>query len=402
MRNHNLNLSPALAGAIIAMIVAQTLPAAPAETPVAPTAAASPGAIPGAPAAQPQDLAEGYRLSPRAFRAAIEAVKPSLVTIESFGGMNPIRGGRQVGGVARPGEGPTTGLIVSPDGYIITSTYNFVRKPPIITVVFADHTERVAKQLGQDETRKLCLLKVDGVKDLPVPRFVAAKDLHIGQWALSVGVGYGSEDPAVSAGIVSATGRIFGKAVQTDANTSPANYGGPLLDVEGHVIGICVPLSPQGQGADAGVEWYDSGIGFAVPLFGSEEWLEQLKAGKTILPGKMGVQVAAVDPTGVKEGVAIQSIMDKSAAKAAGLQKGDVILAVNGDKVQDLMALRTIMGRYVAGDQVTLKIRRGSEELEVKATLDSGAEEIAPPAPIQITPPKPRDVPKTQPAPKAG
>jgi serine protease Do len=215
-------------------------------------------------------------------------------------------------------------------------------------------------------------------------------------------VGYGSEDPAVSAGIVSATGRISGKAVQTDANTSPANYGGPLLDVEGRVIGICVPLSPQGQGADAGVEWYDSGIGFAVPLFGSEEWLEQLKAGKTIQPGKLGVQVAAVDPSGAKEGVVIQTIMDKSAAKAAGLQKGDVILAVNGDKVQDLMALRSIMGRYVAGDQVTLKVRRGSEDLEVKATLDTGAEAIAPPAPIQIVPPKPRDVPGTQPAPKAG
>jgi len=67
-------------------------------------------------------------------------------------------------------------------------------------------------------------------------------------------------------GILSATNRIWGKAVQTDAKISPGNYGGPLIDIRGNVIGILVPLSPQGQGEVAGAEWYDSGIGFAVPL----------------------------------------------------------------------------------------------------------------------------------------
>ena len=218
------------------------------------------------------DLHAGYLLAPKAFRAAAETVMPSVVTIETYGvaaptgrsGGPPSRG-RQVAGISKPGEGPTTGLIISPDGFIVTSTYNFIRHQALITVVLQDGSQYLAKLLGRDDTRKLCLLKINAPTPLPVPRFVAGRDLHVGQWAISIGVGYGSEDPAISAGIVSATSRISDKAVQTDANTSPANYGGPLIDIQGRVIGICVPMSPAGQSAEAGVELYDSGIGLRCP-----------------------------------------------------------------------------------------------------------------------------------------
>ncbi|MCI0356859.1 MAG: S1C family serine protease, partial [Planctomycetaceae bacterium] len=208
-------------------------------------------------------LTRGTLLAPKAFRAAAAKVQPSLVRIEGFGG---IAAGVDGGGYQAPGEGPTTGLVLSSDGYVVTSTFNFLRKPPIITVVTPDGRRHVAKLLGRDETRKLCILKVDGVNGWPVPELASRDKLKVGQWVVATGIGFGAAQPALSAGIISATSRISGRAVQTDVNLSPANYGGPLIDLEGRVVGICAPLSPHGAGEAAGAEWYDSGIGFAVPL----------------------------------------------------------------------------------------------------------------------------------------
>ena len=150
-------------------------------------------------------LSKANLLAPKAFRDAARKVHPSLVTIESFGG---VRSGAS--GIGLPGDGPTTGLVVSSDGYIITSTFNFLKRPPVIIVVTSDGTRHVAKLLGRDETRKLCLLKIDGVTSLSVPEFVPRSELKVGQWAVAVGVGYGDANPALSAGIISATSRVSG------------------------------------------------------------------------------------------------------------------------------------------------------------------------------------------------
>src|SRR5437764_12723956 len=96
--------------------------------------------------------ASGTLLAPKAFRAAAAKVQPSLVRIVGFGGIAATGNG----GYQAPGEGPTTGLIISSDGYIITSTFNFLRKPPVITVVMPDGQRHIAKLLGRDETRKIC------------------------------------------------------------------------------------------------------------------------------------------------------------------------------------------------------------------------------------------------------
>jgi serine protease Do len=279
-------------------------------------------------------------------------------------------------------------LIISPDGYIITSTYNFLRRPAVITVLLNDGTQHVATLLGRDETRKLCLLKIDDVQNLPVPRTVPASNLRIGQWAITVGVGYGGDEAALSAGIVSALGRVSGKAVQTDANISPANYGGPLVDLDGRVIGICVPLSPMSEETAAGVEWYDSGIGFGVPLDGLDRILHEMKEGKTIQPGKLGVTVQP-DPSG-KDAI-ITTVADSSPAAKAGLQPKDVITAVNGQPVVDVRKLRSILGRYVAGEKIKVAVKRGEQTREVEATLVPGVDIPAPrPAPPVDFKPDPR------------
>jgi serine protease Do len=326
-------------------------------------------------------IERGYAHAPAAFGKAVDRVKPSLVTIETFGGLTGRaalqsnkrdRSGRQrrIGGIARPGEGPTTGLIISPDGYIITSTFNFIRKQQIITVILSDGSQHVARLLGRDDLRKLCVLKIDNVSDLPTANYAPVARLQPGQWAISMGVGYGGDEPAVSVGIISALNRISGRAVQTDANISPANYGGPLLDIAGRVIGICVPLSPRRTETAAGVEWYDSGIGFAVPLADAEALIDAMKAGKTVQRGLLGIRLAGQTPDG--GGVMVDGVALDSGAAEAGVLVGDVITAADGQAVADINALRLALGRRVAGDSVELTIRRAGQTITLTVTLRPG------------------------------
>lgn len=334
----------------------------------------------------------GYFLAPKIFRAASERVLPSVVSIETYGGVqltggptpkSPPKSDRPgqrkppqgMQGIARPGEGPTTGMIISEQGHIITSTFNFIRKPAIITVVLRDGSQHVAKLLGQDETRKICLLKIEPPKDvkLIVPAFVSPSEMKVGMWSISLGVGYGDADPALSAGIISARNRMGGKAIQTDANISPANYGGPLIDIEGRVIGICVPLSPQAGGASSGVEWYDSGIGFAIPMQGIERIIEQMKEGKRIEPGRMGVMPAPQPPKDGK-GVTSQQVMKDSAAEKAGMKTGDIITHIEGIEIADAAQLRSVLAKYIAGDKIKVKIKRGEEVMDIDITLEGAGE----------------------------
>lgn len=327
------------------------------------------------------DEAAGVRgalLAPKVFRSAARRVAPAVVRIEGFGGLAV---GVSAAGIDAPGEGPTTGLILSSDGLIATSTFNFLRKPPVITVVLASGERKVARMLGRDETRKICLLKVDGVTGLPVPEFAPREALRVGQWVVALGVGFGGREQALSAGILSALHRIGDKAVQTDANLSPANYGGPLIDLDGRVVGLCVPLSPQAQAAGGGSEWYDSGIGFAVPLAGAERWLERLKQGETLQPPFLGVQAKPYgDPPSGAE--AAELVAGGPAAKA-GLKKGDRLISLGGAEVVDVTQLVSLIQRHVAGDKVEVVVRRG--EKEEKVTVELG---VAPP-PQKPQPPQP-------------
>jgi len=336
---------------------------------------------PADPAAEKKTLLRGTLLSPKAFRAAAKKIQPSMVTIEGFGGLAP--GSGQTKGIHAPGEGPTTGVVISSDGYIVTSTFNFIRKPPIIAVRLPSGERKIARLLGRDETRRICLLKVDGVSGLAVPEMAPREDLAVGQWAVALGIGYGDAEPALTAGIISATSRIGTKAVQTDANLSPANYGGPLIDLDGRVIGICVPLSPAGQQEGAGSEWYDSGIGFAVPLSGLDKVIAAMKEGKTLQKAFLGVQS---QPTGTPpSGASIVSVVPDSPAAKAGLAKDDTLLAIDGTEIMDVTHLSSVIARYVAGDKVELTYQRGEEKKTITVEL---AVAPPPPPPMKQMPPK--------------
>ena len=319
--------------------------------------------------AVPLSQLESLQLTSQAFRAATKRAVPSLVSIESFGGSS-VKAGR-IGGIRKQGEGNTTGVVISPDGYILTSTFNFIREASVVIVKTHQGDERVAQILGRDDTRKICLLKIDDVAGLVVPEMQPVQDVKVGQWAISLGVGYGDQTPAISMGIISAKNRVGGRAIQTDANISPANYGGPLVDIQGRLIGICVPMNPQSQAVAAGVEWYDSGIGFAVPVDDFAKIIERLKDGQRILPAFVGIETGPVDGPGMR----VNGVVKGSAADQAGLVKGDVLLTIDGEPIDDMLRLRQILNRFEAGQTITVSIKRtvakpddgGSEKSEDEA-----------------------------------
>ncbi|HMO15352.1 MAG TPA: trypsin-like peptidase domain-containing protein [Pirellulaceae bacterium] len=298
-------------------------------------------------------LVKGLLATPKVVRRAVERVEPSIVTIESFGGVSTKAG--QIGGIRRQGEGNTTGLIISPDGYVITSLFNFVQQPQRITVKTSDGVRYIAELRGRDASRNICILKIVGVDNLPVPDFLHEADVRVGQFAISAGVGFGDANVAISTGIISAKNRVGGRAIQTDANISPANYGGPLLDIEGRVIGICVPLSPGNETATAGVEWYDSGIGFAISVADNQELIARLKRGESFEPGFVGIVCAYQDDV---VGASITQVVENSPASKAGLQVGDILTQIHEFPITDQLSLTRTLARYSLGDTIILTIRR--------------------------------------------
>jgi len=311
----------------------------------------------------------GLRNAPEAFRAAAERAEPHLVTIETVGGIslgNVTGEQRDRRGLTNPGEGPTTGVILTAEGHIVTSTFNFLRKQRVVTVTLPDGSRHVAEPLGRDEMRKLVLLKIDVDRALEPATFIDPDQLRVGQWAITVGLGYGGEEAAISHGIISALDRAHGRAVQTDANISPANYGGPLLDIEGRFIGINTPLNPRAEGTAAGSAWYDSGIGFAIPLHDLDHLIDRMKEGETLTRGLVGFQPASEPlPEG---GVRVQRVIDNTPA-AGVLEAGDVIRAINEHPTDRLHAMQVALARYAAGDAVVIHFQRDGESAQARVVL---------------------------------
>lgn len=345
-------------------------------------------------------LSAGILLAPKAFRAATKKVLPCLVTIESFGGVGSVQG--KIGGIRRQGEGSTTGIIVSEDGYVITSSFNFIQKPRVITLKTFDGTAYLAKPIANDNTRKLTLLKIQNESksgeakplNLNVAQFVADDQIRVGQWSVTIGIGFGDANPAISIGIISAKNRGFGRAVQTDANVSPANYGGPMVDIQGRIIGVCVPLNPKSSSLASGVEWYDSGIGFAIPLH-DQSIIEKLKKGKDINRAFIGIQPKPTKLDG--SGVKVVSVVASSPAAKAGLKKDDEIVKLGEYVVQDANQFGTLVGRFDSDSKTTITyVRKGKStttEIAFSAppkTAPKSAPKTAPKnaGPSKIAPPK--------------
>ncbi|MCH7872205.1 MAG: trypsin-like peptidase domain-containing protein [Planctomycetes bacterium] len=322
-----------------------------------------------------------YRAQQDVFRAAINTINPSIVRIQTIGGALPVRrsqDGKRAGVLFRQADGPTTGVIWSADGYIITSSFNFLRDPRVITVTLHDGRTLLARLIARDRPARLALLKVEADHPLPVPRIAESDKLRPGQWALAAGHGFGSRNPAMSVGIISALNRKGGLAVQTDAKVSPANYGGPLFDIEGALIGVCVPMG-QGEDETAGIEWYDSGISFAVHTNRIRAQFERLKRGEDVQRGLMGVILDNSDSD--PRGVPIMAPPVGPAA-AAGLQEGDLITTIDGQPTPTYALLKRALSQKAAGDAALIGFLREGRQEETGLTLVR-REELNPPAATQ-------------------
>jgi S1-C subfamily serine protease len=323
-------------------------------------------------------------LQEKAIKAAVRTVAPCVVQIETQGGtemvaIGPRRPGAPPG--IRLGTGPTTGLIVHEDGYVISSAFNFANKPQSILVAVPGQKERyVAEIVANDQTRMLTLLKLVGVNSkLPMPVVAPKSELRIGQTALAVGrtlTAQAEQMPSVSVGIISALNRIWGKAIQTDSKVSPTNYGGPLIDLSGRVQGVLVPASPRSEGETAGFEWYDSGIGFAIPLEDINRILPKMLKGTakevvTLKRGLLGVtmqQKQGQDEHSTPPILA--AISPGSAAEKRGLKPGDTIKEIDGKPIESQAQLRQVLGPKYEGETVALKILRDKKEIKLDVTLE--------------------------------
>lgn len=290
----------------------------------------------------------------QAVQAAIRKVEPSIVRLRVIGGEQSIDGDAVQSLV-------TTGIVISVDGEILTSQFALEGNPEAVLVEDQSGKRTNATIVATDSVRRIVLLKAKEGRWTPA---VVDENytVEVGQWAIALGRFYAAESSSVSVGIISALNRIHGMAIQTDAKVSPVNYGGPLVSLNGTIAGILVPLSPRGGGsATSGIEWYDSGIGFAIPLKDALASAEKLRSGQNLKPGRIGIRL--VSAGAFDSDVVVDRVSPGSPAANAGLLKGDRILAIDDQTVKRSSVLMESLARHYAGDSIILKIRRGPEEL---------------------------------------
>lgn len=325
---------------------------------------------------------------------AVKKVRKSVVTIETFGGFRkvlankaPAGGPRKLpqpkkkgkkkkkglGPIVMPGfiqaQGASTGIVIASDGWILTSSFALNWNPSTVLVTLDDGRRFTAKVAGRDETRGIALLRVEA-EDLPVADFAPLEEVEVGQWSFAVARSLAGKGPTVHVGTVSALRRISGKAIQCDTNTSPANYGAPLVDARGRILGIIAPLSPRGEAA--GVSWYDSGIGFAATLQDIPDILEGMKSGRVYRRGVLGI--SKLDPKHLGPGARVLSVAKNTAAKDSGMRKNDMVLSVDGVDVRNSLHLQDELGSRMAGEWVELRYRRKRDSVVVEVLVELAAQ----------------------------
>ncbi len=292
-----------------------------------------------------------------------------------------------------PQEIPVTaqgaGFFISTDGYILTNNH-IVEKAVKVTVFSISGQEYQAKVIGTDSRTDIALLKIE-TKDQPFVELGDSTQVKVGEWVLAIGNPLGMEH-TVTAGIVSAKGRqletgTYQDFIQTDAAINRGNSGGPVINMRGEVIGITSNiLTPTGG---------NIGIGFAIPSNIAKRVVEQLKEKGRVIRGYLGIV-----PTGVTEGMVkqfklparkgavIASVEDGGPADKAGLKQYDVIIAINGQKVENETDLRFKIAEIQPGQKATITVVRDGKEMTVTATF----EELEPAEESGTTPGTEKDV----------
>ena len=278
-------------------------------------------------------------------------------------------------------RGGGSGVIISPDGYIVTNNH-VVEDASEVKVTLNDNRTFTAKVIGTDPTTDVALVKIDAT-DLPNIPFGESDALRLGEWVLAIGSPYGLQS-TVTAGIISAKARNLDiipsqfrieSFIQTDAAVNPGNSGGALLNAQGELIGI-----NEAKYASTDVE----GVGYAIPISLVKDTIENLmnKTTKVELPeeeqGYLGIQIQNINSAtsqmyGMPEGVYVYKITENSAAANSDLREKDIITKFDGETVHSYADLTELLTYYKAGSTVTLTVQRLENgeytEKEVEITL---------------------------------
>lgn len=265
-------------------------------------------------------------------------------------------------------RGVGSGFIIDSDGYILTN-HHVVDGAESIIVTLTDKREFKAKIIGSDQRTDVALVKIEG-KDLPSIKIGDVKQTKVGQWVVAIGSPFGLEN-TVTAGIISAKARDTGEYtpfIQTDVAVNPGNSGGPLLNLEGEVIGINSQIYSRTGGF--------MGISFAIPIDEAMRVADQLRETGKVSRGRIGVGIGDVDKDvaealGLEEasGALVGSVAKDGPADEAGVMAGDIILEFNGKRVEKASDLPRIVGETKPGTKVRMKVWRKGEALSLKLTV---------------------------------
>ncbi len=268
-------------------------------------------------------------------------------------------------------SGLGSGVIISPEGYIITNSH-VVKDADEIKVTLADKRVFLGKVIGSDLKTEIAVIKIEA-KDLPVVPWGNSDNLQVGEVVLAVGNPFGLSQ-TVTMGIVSAMGRAnvgiadYEDFIQTDAAINPGNSGGALVNVRGEVVGINTAIYTTSGGYQ--------GIGFAIPSNMVKSIMESLiKKGK-VVRGWLGVSMQKVTPELAKQfdlkdetGALVGDVVEDGPAEKAGLQRGDIILEYAGKKIEELYILRNMVANTLPGEQHTIKIIRDGKTITMSVTI---------------------------------
>ncbi len=268
--------------------------------------------------------------------------------------------------------GMGSGFVISDDGYILTN-HHVIAGADQIKVKFSDRREFEAKVIGSDEQYDVALLKIDA-KGLPHLRLGDSAQLKPGQWAVAIGSPLGLEQ-SVTAGIVSAVGRSnpysgqqYVPFIQTDVAINRGNSGGPLLNTRGEVVGINSQIFSNTGGY--------MGVSFAIPIDLAMNAVEQFKTSGRVQRGLLGVNIQAITADYARglglpdtRGALVSGLQDGGAAQKAGIEIQDVIVSVNGQRINTSADLPPLVGAMAPGTRVKIGLIRDGKPREVTAVL---------------------------------
>ena len=269
-------------------------------------------------------------------------------------------------------RGQGSGFIISEDGYILTNNH-VVGDVDKMTVALQDgRTFNDAKVIGTDPDSEVALIKIEG-NNFPMLPLGDSDRMQVGDWVIAIGNPFGLTE-TVTVGVISAVGRsnvhiaAYEDFIQTDAAINPGNSGGPLINLDGRAIGINTAIASESGGY--------MGIGFAIPINMARTIEEQLKKNGRVIRGYLGLYGQDVTPSIVEllklpqpKGVVVAQVEDGSPAATAGLKTADVILEMNGKKIESYDAFRNEIATMAPGTKIQLTVAREGKVSQVALTL---------------------------------